>query len=228
MDFSIFRRRFLHQKGILVFLIIAALSIFGAFYFDEKFQAWVASLRVTHLEAVIFTKLSKWGDWPQLIGATALAALIARGLGSAVWTKILVTAIVSAALTGLVATTSRTLTGRVRPYAESTITPGWYGPCHKGRSLIGVHAYNAFPSGHTATAVGLASVILFSRPLWGIPCMLIALAIAASRLYLAQHHLSDVVVSLFLGLAIGWCSWQFAKSKGPWVPSDESVTRSGD
>lgn len=218
MDFSVFHRRFLHQKGILIFLIIAALSIFGAFYFDEKFQTWVTSIRTTPLEAVIITKLSNWGDWPQLIGATALAALIARGLRSSLWTKILVTAVVSAALTGLVATTSRALTGRVRPCAESTITPGWYGPYYNGQSLIGVHAYNAFPSGHTATAVGLASVILFSRPLWGIPCMLIALAIAASRLYLAQHHLSDVVVSLFLGLAIGWCSWQFAKSKGPRAP----------
>ena len=172
------------------------------------FRTWILSIQgkdwKQSSEYAISVKLSKYGDWPQLIVGGLLAALIARQLRNPVWTRILVTAVISAALAGVLATACRSITGRTRPDADSAIAPGWYGPYHNGQCLIGVHSYNSFPSGHTATAVGLAAVILFTRPLWGVPCMLVALSIVASRLYLGKHHLSDVVTALFLGLAVGW------------------------
>ncbi len=209
---------FLRKKRVLLFAVVAAALIFGAFHYDSTFRSWMLSEQSPHWkhtpEHAASVALSKYGDWIPLMGITAVAALIARGFGNRKWTKIFVTAIVASALAGILATSCRSLTGRTRPIATPPITPGWYGPYHNGRCLIGVHAYNSFPSGHTATAVGLAAVILFSQPLWGIPCMLVALAIAASRLYLGQHNLSDVTAALFLGLAVGWGTWRIAKRKG--------------
>ncbi len=208
MNFVAQHLGFLRKGRVLIFLIIAATSIFAAFHYDSKFRAWVISVQGKDWkqspEYAISVKLSKYGDWPQLIAGGILAALIARQLRSPIWARIFVTAVISAVLAGVLATTCRSITGRTRPDANPTIAPGWYGPYHNGRCLIGVHSYNSFPSGHTATAVGLAAVIFFTRPLWGAPCMLIALSIATSRLYLGKHHLSDVVAALFLGLAVGW------------------------
>jgi membrane-associated phospholipid phosphatase len=114
------------------------------------------------------------------------------------------------------ATSCRSLTGRTRPDIDpKAVTPGWYGPYHNGKILIGVPSHNSFPSGHTATAVGLAAAILYSRPRWGIPCMFIALSIAASRLYLGKHHLSDVAVSLILGLTVAWGVWKVSRKMEP-------------
>ncbi|PWU11890.1 MAG: hypothetical protein C5B47_00225 [Verrucomicrobia bacterium] len=207
---------FFPRKALIAFLMVAAISIFFAFRYDSTFRAWVISAEgkdwKQSSEYVVATKLSKFGDWPELIGAGILAALVARQLRSFAWSKIFAAAVISAMIAGGLATTCRSLTGRTRPDADPAIAPGWYGPFHDGRLLLGVHSYNSFPSGHTATAVGLAAVILFTRPLWGAPCMLIALFITASRLYLGKHHLSDVVVALFLGLAVGYLTTAWLRS----------------
>jgi undecaprenyl-diphosphatase len=57
----------------------------------------------------------------------------------------------------------------------------------------------SFPSGHSAAAMSLAVPILLSQPLVGIPCLLLALAIGASRVYLRVHYVTDVVVGQMLG-----------------------------
>lgn len=200
--------------------IAAAFFIFGAFYYDSEFRTWIITLQGPNWkqtpEYMFFWTVSKYGDWPQLIGITALAAMASRKLHDLKWSKIFLTALVASALAGTVATSCRSLTGRTRPDVDpKTVVPGWYGPYHKGKILIGVPSHNSFPSGHTATAVGLAAVILYSRPRWGIPCMLIALSIAASRLYLGKHHLSDVGVSLILGLAVAWGVWKVSGKTEP-------------
>jgi hypothetical protein len=53
----------------------------------------------------------------------------------------------------------RCLTGRTRP--SSPAVPGFYGPIHEGRVLIGKHEYNSCPSGPTATAAGAGAALLF-------------------------------------------------------------------
>lgn len=207
-----------HYKKGLLWILAAAVLIFGAFYWDAEFRAWLIANRGVHWQHTpthaVCVALSRYGDWPELLGIATLAAWIAWRAGNREWSGIFLTAIIAAVLAGTLATTSRSLTGRTRPDASPKIIPGWYGPYHKGQILIGVPSYNSFPSGHTATAVGLAAIIFFSRPLWGVPCLLLALSIAASRLYLDKHHLSDVVVSLVMGLGVGWCVWRIVEEKG--------------
>ena len=107
---------------------------------------------------------------------------------------------------------SRLTTGRTRPRAEAA--QGWYGPHHDGRWLIGKADFNSFPSGHTATAVGFAGVLLFGAPAWGSIAVAIAGLIAYSRLLLGAHHPSDVVAATIVALAVAWAVWEFLGKRG--------------
>ncbi len=71
---------------------------------------------------------------------------------------------VASTVAGVLANTMRLTTGRTRPRESPKMAQGWYGPFHEGQLTIGNSKYNSFPSGHTATAVGFAGVILIARP----------------------------------------------------------------
>jgi undecaprenyl-diphosphatase len=60
----------------------------------------------------------------------------------------------------------------------------------------------SFPSGHTLHAVNFTLQILFFVPVLGWVAVPFALLIAASRLILGLHYLSDVVVGAVLGMLL--------------------------
>ncbi len=208
---------------ILLLVILAGGLIVAAFRSD----GWVRDSIVAAQgkgwkksgEARTIGAISKYGDWPQLMILGTLGSLLAWRLRRREWTRILVAAMVASTLAGILANTSRLTTGRVRPRDEKKQGVGFFGPFHEGKILVGNSKYNAFPSGHTATAVGFAGVIFIARPLIGIVPMLLALLIAWSRMALGAHHLSDVVVSTILALGVAWFVWKFARSHGDRIAS---------
>lgn len=61
----------------------------------------------------------------------------------------------------------------------------------------------SFPSGHTMNAFAIGTVLSTTHPAL-FPCMtFVAMSVAASRLVLRLHFLTDVVVGAALGIAIG-------------------------
>ena len=63
---------------------------------------------------------------------------------------------------------------------------------------------HSFPSGHSASSFcAFAVTFLCCRPIIWIPALVLASAIAFSRLYLRVHYLSDVIGGLVLGLIDG-------------------------
>ncbi len=205
---------------LLIFLLVILSSglIVTAFRSDD----WVRDRIVTSQgkgwkksgEARFVGAVSQYGDWPQLMILGTLGALLAWRLRRPEWTRILVAAMVASTLAGILANTSRLTTGRVRPRDEKKQGEGFFGPFREGKLLVGNSKYNAFPSGHTATAVGFAGVFLFARPLIGIVPMILALLIGWSRMALGAHHLSDVVVSTILSLGVAWFVWKYSRSHG--------------
>lgn len=62
----------------------------------------------------------------------------------------------------------------------------------------------SFPSGHTASAFAVASVMLLCMPRrYGIPAVVIAVMIALSRLYNAAHYPTDVLAGMLIGSVVG-------------------------
>ena len=197
----------------VVLLLIAFAVISGSFLWDDPIQRMVLAAHQGHWSHdPSVAASSKYGDWPELMAAGILGFLLARRLGNVRWQRILLSAMIASTLAGTTVNLSRLTTGRTRPRA--TAEQGWYGPRYDGKWLIGQADFNSFPSGHTATAVGFAGVILFASPAWGIPAMIIALAVALSRILLGAHHPSDVVAAAVVSLMIAWMVWEFLGKQG--------------
>ena len=64
----------------------------------------------------------------------------------------------------------------------------------------------SFPSGHTITALAVAIAIGQFYPAFYVPLLFCALSIAASRILLGMHFLSDVLVGATFGIGLGLVS----------------------
>ena len=104
-------------------------------------------------------------------------------------------------LTGLAATILRVIFGRTRPLNHD-VPQGFYGMWHDGHLIAGKFAFSSFPSGHAATAVGVAAAAWLVHRGWGAVAMLYAVAVMWSRIALQCHHLSDVVASTLLSIPL--------------------------
>jgi len=64
---------------------------------------------------------------------------------------------------------------------------------------------SSFPSGHTASAFAVATVLVLTmqNKNWQLPILFAATLAGYSRMYLAQHFLTDVMMGAFLGLIAG-------------------------
>jgi membrane-associated phospholipid phosphatase len=158
--------------------------------------------------------VSRYGDWPWLMLAGGVGLAFAWRARNRDWQRIIVTAMVASTVAGALVNTMRLTTGRTRPRESPKIEQGWYGPYHNGQITIGNSKYNSFPSGHTATAVGFAGVLLLARPWLGVIGMVIALGIGWSRMLLGAHHLSDVTVAALIALLVAWICWRINVRRG--------------
>lgn len=203
-------------------LVACGLLIWGAFRIDAPVREAVVASQGKGWkksgEARFHSAVRKYGDWPPLMAACLVALAGARALKSRRWMRIVAAAMVASTLAGIVANASRLTTGRTRPKESPKIEHGFYGPWHEGKLLIGQPAYNSFPSGHTATAFGLAAVVVLASPLVGIPVLAVAAAVAWSSIVMGAHHPSDVTVSVLLACAIAWLVWRWMRGPGgDWV-----------
>ncbi|MFZ9920118.1 MAG: phosphatase PAP2 family protein [Terrimicrobiaceae bacterium] len=203
----------------LFLLVLGAILIPASFSWDIPVrERLVASQGPNWKKSPIrksYEIIRKWGDWPQIMVFGAVGFLVAKWRGNRRWSRIFLAAMVASTLAGMVANASRLTTGRTRPRESPKIEQGFYGPWHEGRWLIGVPAYNSFPSGHTATAFGFAAVVVFASSGWGVVALIAASAVAGASIGIGAHHPSDVVVSILVSFVVAWIVWQFAQRRFP-------------
>jgi membrane-associated phospholipid phosphatase len=185
-------------------LALAAVFCIASFFFDNAVIAWVAAhpSPAVKMAARFFTR---WGDFPPIVALLLLLLLIAWLLKRPFVMRILILMLACAMAGGLAANILRLLTGRARPSAK--VPPGWYGLRDHGTWIAGSYGYSSFPSAHTAVAIAcVVPLWIFLSPrlrlLVAFPATLIALSVAASRILLNAHHLSDVLTSICLGILL--------------------------
>ena len=203
-----------------ILLPVCGLLIWGAFQADAPVRAAVVASQGTHWKKSadyrFHSSVRIFGDWPPLMAGCLAALAVARMLKSRRWMRVIAAAMIASTLAGLVGNASRLTTGRTRP--GSKIEQGFYGPWHDGKLLVGQPAYNSFPSGHTATAFGLAAVIAYASPALGIFALAGAGLVAWSSIAMGAHHPSDVTVSIILAFFVAWFVWRWMNGRrGAWI-----------
>ena len=81
--------------------------------------------------------------------------------------------------------------------------------------------YQSFPSGHTATSVAAAIVLVRLFPRWRVAFIASALLIALSRIVLNAHYASDVAAGAMVGATMALSIFTLFQRRG-WAPAEAS------
>lgn len=209
---------------VLAFFVLAAGITWTAFRWDHEARASIVKAQGREWsksdERKFHAAVRRYGDWPWLMLYTGIGLAAAWRLHNRDWQRILVAAMLASTIAGIIVNASRLTTGRTRPRESPKIEQGFYGPWKDGRTTIGDPAYNSFPSGHTATAFGLAWVLVFARPWLGLGGLMLAALVGWSSIILGAHHPSDVAVSVLLSFVVAWFIWRWVQKNGDRVAHD--------
>jgi membrane-associated phospholipid phosphatase len=189
------------EAAIALFLCVAVVDIgHGA---DAAVASWTLAFPETVRRVFEYvTLLGTSGYIFAISAAVATVALLARerrsgrsfvaamnGLAGRATFILMVNAV-----GGILAQLLKHLAGRARPKLMSIV-----GPFHF--DLFSIKASLAsFPSGHTITAFATAMALSYFAPRLRIPLFVVASIIAASRLAIGAHYLSDVLAGIVLGV----------------------------
>ena len=174
----------------LIGIVIAAIAIATAFYFDEAVRDFMAQHQNPMMRNFM-RNVSLYGDWPLHLALGLLLLGIAWRRQSKKWMRIFLSMLVAMAIAGLAATVIKRTIPRARPSVKSELR--WGGPRFSTK-------YHAFLSGHVGASTALFGVLIFARRHIGLACLPIPILIGLSRMYLGAHYLSDVVCAAVLGI----------------------------
>jgi undecaprenyl-diphosphatase len=149
---------------------------------DKHLEAWQVAHRAGFLDP-IFKTLTYAGTYGAVwLVLAAIFALALRRPQIFVWT------LVADGLGELVSDVLKAVIPRARPHLHA---------------LIARPHTHSFPSGHATTSFACATVLAFAVPRLRLPLLVLAAAIAWSRVYVGVHYPLDVVAGALLGAAIG-------------------------
>ena len=204
------KREFRRIGALRWFLVFptAALLLLASFYGDAAVQGWMILNQSPGLRSFM-QAVSRYGDWPEHVVLGLFLLGIAYWRGSKHWQRIFAAMIIACALAGVAARVVKISTGRARPNVQTEAE--WKGPRLNPQ-------YNAFPSGHTAASSAFFATLAFASWRIGAGFLVIPILIAFSRMYVAAHHLSDVVCAAMIGamaayVVVGWKPLRIRDSK---------------
>jgi len=172
----------------LIGIVIAAIVMVAAFYFDESVRNFMAQHQ-NHATHNLMRKVSRFGDWPEHFALGLALAGFAWWRGNRKWTRIFLSMLIALSIAGVLGHGIKIATGRARPSVRAEEV--WNRFSTK---------YHAFPSGHVAASTAFFGVLFFASRRAGLACLSIPILIGFSRMYVTAHYLSDVVCAAVLGI----------------------------
>ena len=172
----------------LIGIVIAAVTIAAAFYFDDAVRNFVAQHQ-NRVSRSFMRNISRFGDWPEHFALGLILAGVAWCRGNKKWTRIFLAMLMALAIAGVVARSIEIATGRARPSVGTEEVRNRFSS-----------KYNAFPSGHVTASMAFFGVLFFANRRVAVACLPIPILIGFSRIYIGAHYLSDVVCGVILGI----------------------------
>ncbi|HEX4350480.1 MAG TPA: phosphatase PAP2 family protein [Verrucomicrobiae bacterium] len=183
----------------LLWLLAGAVAVALAWPLDNAVDAALDASKNLHLHQLAWW-CSKLGEgWVPAVAGIFLAILFLL-LNRPVVAARIFFVMLTCELTGLAGLILRIVFGRTRPLAHAA--QGFYGVWHDGHWIMGKYEFSSFPSGHAATAAGLAAAAWLVHRGWGAVLAVYAMAVMWSRIALQCHHLTDVVASTALAIPL--------------------------
>ncbi len=181
--------------GYVLFLVVSAILLV---FIDQGDEIFFFSDRRSAFGDLFFKYFTKMGEeWGYLIGMILLLFVGFRYVLLLPVTGLFVM---------LVANLSKSFFAHPRPASYFADTALW----EQIHLVAGVHlnmsSTSSFPSGHTMGGFALFSLMAFFLPKkkWTGPvCLIAAVLVGISRIYLVQHFLKDVFLGAIIGVLIG-------------------------
>ncbi len=189
-------------KAAVVLIAVVTLVLLSAF-FDARLASAALGLPPWFVQVGRFVSdLGTSGYMFAISGLIALSGLgvryllRARALDPAltVLTERAIYIFATLAASGIGAQLVKHLVGRARPTLMQTLGPYHFDLLSMKSSLA------SFPSGHSATAFSMAVALGLLLPRWRWLLLVLAGVIAASRIVVEAHYMSDVVAGSALGI----------------------------
>jgi membrane-associated phospholipid phosphatase len=174
----------------LIGIVIAAIAIATAFYFDGTVRDFIAQHQNPTMRNFM-RSVSFFGDWPSHLVLGLVLLGIAWQRHSKKWMRIFLSMLVAMAIAGVAGTVIKRTIPRARPSVKTELR--WGGPRFSTK-------YHAFPSGHVLASTAFFGVLIFACRRVSLACLPIPILIGFSRMYLGAHYLSDVVCAAVLGI----------------------------
>jgi len=184
----------LQKQHILIFASFVLASAVAYFFLDVPLAYWSRGLDRSILDiAEIVTSFGRSGAY--LIVSFLLFLFFRFYRKREIYANRFVFIFASVAISGIVGDIIKWIAGRYRPVM--LFNEGLYGFSF----FQAGYEVNSFVSGHAVTAFSLALSLAILFPKYRIPLFLAAVAIAASRVLLSVHFLSDAVFGAYIGIA---------------------------
>ncbi|MEI6652155.1 MAG: phosphatase PAP2 family protein [Chlorobiaceae bacterium] len=176
----------------MALLTITCLCILSYAFVDIQTALWFHSLGKSRAYE-LFEKITLFGDsLYYLTGGLLLFVVFRKKTSSTAYLGLFLFS--SVAASGLTADFIKYIGGRARPKLYFSDHIFGFDFFHWQ------YAWTSFPSGHSATAFSVATLISMLYPRWRFAAFFAALLIAFSRIFLSQHYISDVIAGSFLGI----------------------------
>jgi len=173
--------------------VVAAAAIVVVIWLsaDAPITAWAERINSDELEAWI-RLANRFGGGMNPVMIIAFFLIAGAAYSRRQWIGYAIRMAVAGAAAGILVQLIKLLVGRTRPEP-------WLGPFHQARASA-----SSFPSGHTVGAFALAGVLIFSAESKSLRviAVILAFAVALSRVLAFRHWTSDVTASAAIGLIV--------------------------